>query len=381
MPTYNALPPHRILLGAGPSNVPPRVLEVLAHPPVGHLDPAFLRVMGEVRQLLRIAFQTDNEVTFPLSGTGSAGMEACLVNAVEPGDKVLVFVKGYFGERICEMVQRLGGELIRIEQEWGRGFDQGEMREAIRHHHPKVVAVVHAETSTGVLQPLDQIADAVREVDALLIVDCVTSLGGVPIFVDKWCWDIAYSGTQKCIGCPPGLAPVTFSKRAIERIKHRKHQPSSWYYDALLVSTYWVEDRAYHHTAPINMVYGLREALRLLLDEGLEARWERHRRNAEALVEGLQALGLRLLVPPEFRLPCLTAVIVPDGVDEASVRSYLMNEYNLEIGAGLGALKGRIWRIGLMGYSSQKRNVLLVLSALGAALQRQGFPADTSAAI
>lgn len=231
------------------------------------------------------------------------------------------------------------------------------------------------------LQPLDEIADAVREVDALLIVDCVTSLGGVPIFVDKWGWDIVYSGTQKCIGCPPGLAPVTFSKRAIERIKRRTHQPSSWYYDALLVSTYWVEDRAYHHTAPINMVYGLREALRLLLNEGLEARWERHRRNAEALVAGLQALGLKLLVPPEFRLPCLTTVTVPDGIDEALVRSYLMNEYNLEIGAGLGALKGRIWRIGLMGYSSQKRNVLLVLSALSAALQRQGFRADTSAAI
>ncbi|MCS7252955.1 MAG: alanine--glyoxylate aminotransferase family protein [Armatimonadota bacterium] len=375
------MPPNRILLGAGPSDVDPRVLRVLSHPPVGHLDPSFLCVMDEVREMLRVVFQTRNKLTFPLSGTGSAGMEACLANAIEHGDKVMVFVNGYFGERMCEMVNRLGGELVRVDCEWGSGFDQDEMCRLIRRHSPKVVAAVHAETSTGVLQPLDKVYEAVRDVDALLVVDCVTSLGGVPVFTDDWGWDMAYSGTQKCIGCPPGLAPITFNDRAINRVKMRKRKPTSWYYDAVLISTYWGEDRAYHHTAPINMVYALREALRLLLEEGLQKRWQRHAQNGEALVAGIEAMGLKLLVQKEFRMPCLTAVCVPEGVNEAKVRNCLLSEFNIEIGAGLGALKGRIWRIGLMGYSSQRRNVLLLLSALGAALRMEGFNADVSSAI
>lgn len=377
----SSMPPSRILLGAGPSNVDPRVLQALSHPPVGHLDPSFLCIMDEVREMLRVVFQTKNELTFPLSGTGSAGMEACLVNVVKPGDKVMVFVNGYFGERMCEMVKRIGGELIRVSCEWGRGFDQGEMCSLIRKHAPNVIAVVHAETSTGVLQPLDKVCEAAREVDALLVVDCVTSLGGVPIFSDEWGWDVAYSGTQKCIGCPPGLSPVTFSDRSVERMRLRKTKPTSWYYDAILISTYWGEDRAYHHTAPINMVYALREALRLLLEEGLQRSWRRHLENGEALAAGLKAMGLKLLVPDEFRLPCLIAVCIPDGVSDLEVRSRLLNEFNIEIGAGLDNLRGCIWRIGLMGYSSQRRNVFLVLSALGAALRMQGFNADISSAI
>lgn len=379
--SLNSMPPNRILLGAGPSDVDPKVLRALSYPLVGHLDPSFLCVMDEVREMLRIVFQTRNKFTFPISGTGSAGMEACLTNAIEPQDRVMVFVNGYFGGRMCEMVERLGGELIAIECEWGRGFEQDEMCKLIKQHVPKVVAAVHIETSTGVLQPFDKVYEAVREVDALLIVDCVTSLGGVPVFVDEWGWDMAYSGTQKCIGCPPGLAPVTFSDRSVERMRRRKRKPTSWYYDAVLISTYWGEDRAYHHTAPINMVYALREALKLLLEEGLQERWQRHAQNGEALVAGLEAMGLRLLVPKEFRAPCLTAVCVPEGVDEAKVRGYLLNEFGIEIGAGLGSLKGRIWRIGLMGYSSQRRNVLLVLSALGAALRREGFNADVLSAV
>ena len=377
----NSIAPERILLGAGPSNIDPRVLQVLSHPLVGHLDPSFLRIMDEVCQMLRMVFQTNNKLTFPLSGTGSAGMEASLVNVIEPGERVMVFVNGYFGERMCEMVERIGGELIRVDCEWGSGFDQDEMRRLIKKHSPKVVAVVHAETSTGVLQPLDALSDAVREVDCLLIVDCVTSLGGVPIFVDEWGWDVAYSGTQKCLGCPPGLSPMTFNERAVEKMRNRKRKPSSWYYDAMLISNYWGEERAYHHTAPISMVYALREALRLLFEEGLSERWERHAQNGEALIAGLEALGLKLFVSEEFRMPCLTAVCIPDGVDDVKVRSFLLNEFNIEIGAGLGPLKGKIWRIGLMGYSSQRKNVLLLLSALGTALRLQGFKADVSSAI
>ena len=377
----NSIAPERILLGAGPSNVDPRVLQVLSHPPVGHLDPSFLKIMDEVRQMLCIVFQTNNKLTFPLSGTGSAGMEASLVNTIEPGEKVMVFVNGYFGERMCEMVERIGGELIRVDCEWGRGFDQDEMRRLIKKHSPKVVAVVHAETSTGVLQPLDALSDLTYEIDCLLVVDCVTSLGGVPIFVDEWGWDVAYSGTQKCLGCPPGLSPITFSERAVEKMRRRKRKPSSWYYDAMLISNYWGEERAYHHTAPISMVYALREALRLLLEEGLTKRWTRHAQNGEALITGLEALGLKLFVSKEFRMPCLIAVCIPEGVDDVKVRSYLLNEFNIEIGAGLGPLKGKIWRIGLMGYSSQRKNVLLLLSALGAALRSQNFKADISSAI
>ncbi len=369
-------------MGPGPSNVDPRVLRAMVHQPVGHLDPEFLAIMDEVREGLRRLFCTRNGLTFPISGTGSAGMEACLANLIEDGDKVLVFVKGYFGQRMAQMAERMGAEVIVMEQEWGKAFDPDQACAAIRQHRPKVVALVHAETSTGVLQPVEEIARCVREHEALLILDTVTSLGGVPVLIDEWGIDVSYSATQKCVGAPPGLAPVTFSERAVAALKARKQPCRSWYFDALLVRTYWGEDRAYHHTAPINMVFALREALRLIDEEGLQNRWERHRVNGLALAAGLEALGLQLLVTePEHRLPVLTTVLVPDSVDDQKVRLRLLNEFHLEIGAGLGPLKGRIWRFGLMGYSSQKRNVFLALTALGAVLRDEGFPCDVTAAV
>lgn len=374
--------PNRILMGPGPSNVDPRVLRAMTHQPIGHLDPDFLSIMDEVREGLRRLFRTQNGLTFPISGTGSAGMEACLANLIEEGDRVLVFVKGYFGDRMAQMAKRLGAEVIVEEQEWGKAFDPDEACCAIRKHRPKVVALVHAETSTGVLQPVPEIAQCAREGDALLILDTVTSLGGVPVLVDEWGVDVSYSATQKCIGAPPGLAPVTFNQRAVAAVKARKQPCRSWYFDALLVHTYWSEDRAYHHTAPINMVYALREAVRLIDEEGLENRWERHRVNGQALATGLEALGLTLLVKePEYRLPVLTAVLIPEGVDDGKVRLRLLREFCLEIGAGLGPLKGRIWRFGLMGFSSQKRNVFLALAALGTVLREEGISVDVEAAL
>ncbi len=375
-------PPQRILMGPGPSNVDPRVLRAMGHQPIGHLDPDFLAIMDEVRQGLRRLFCTQNGLTFPVPGTGSAGMEACLANVVEEGDRVLAFVKGYFGDRMAQMASRMGAEVIVVEQEWGKAFDPDEACQAIRHYRPKVVTLVHAETSTGVLQPVVEIARCAREHDALLILDAVTSLGGVPLKVDEWGIDVCYSATQKCIGSPPGLAPVTFSNRAVEMLKARRKPCRSWYFDALLVRSYWGEDRVYHHTAPINMVFALREALRLIEEEGLTNRWERHRVNGLALAKGLEALGLTLLVTePEYRLPVLTPVLVPEGIDDQRVRLRLLREFNLEIGAGLGPLKGRIWRFGLMGYSSQKRNVFLALAALGEVLREEGFPCDVNEAL
>ncbi len=375
-------PPNRILMGPGPSNVDPRVLRAMVHQPIGHLDPDFLAIMDEVREGLRRLFRTRNGLTFPVSGTGSAGMEACLANLIEDGDKVLVFVKGYFGNRMAQMAERLGAEVVVVEQEWGKAFDPDDACDAIRQHKPKIVALVHAETSTGVLQPVEEIAKCARECDAIVVLDTVTSLGGVPVLIDEWGIDVSHSASQKCIGAPPGLAPVTFNSRAIEVLKSRKRPCRSWYFDALLVQSYWGEDRAYHHTAPINMVFALREALRLIEEEGLENRWERHRINGLALAAGLEAMGLTLLVnEPEHRLPVLTTVLVPEGVDEARVRSRLLNEFHLEIGAGLGPLKGRIWRFGLMGYSSQKRNVFLAISALGSILREEGVPCDVASGL
>ncbi len=353
----------------------------MTHQPIGHLDPDFLAVMDEVREELRRLFRTSNGLTFPISGTGSAGMEACLANLIEDGDKVLVFVKGYFGDRIAQMAKRLGADVIVVEQEWGKAFDPEDACKAIRRHCPKVVAIVHAETSTGVLQPADEISKCAREVDAILVLDTVTSLGGVPVLIDEWGVDVSFSATQKCIGAPPGLAPVTFNSRAVKVLQSRKSPCRSWYFDALLVKTYWGEDRAYHHTAPINMVFALREALRLIEEEGLENRWERHRVNGLALAAGLEAMGLNLLVTEmQHRLPVLTTVLVPEGIDDAHIRARLLNEFHLEIGAGLGPLKGRIWRFGLMGYSSQKRNVFLALAALGSTLRDEGFHCDIEGA-
>jgi alanine-glyoxylate transaminase/serine-glyoxylate transaminase/serine-pyruvate transaminase len=375
-------PPARILMGAGPSNVDPRVLRAMTHQPIGHLDPAFVAIMDEVKEGLRRLFQTRNGLTFPISGTGSAGMEACLANLIEPSDRVLVLLNGFFGDRMAQMAHRLGGEVFVVEQEWGTAFDPDTVRKSLLRHRPKLVCLVHAETSTGVLQPVADIARLVREQDALLVLDTVTSLGGVPVLVDEWGVDVAYSATQKCLGAPPGLAPVTFNERAIVALKARQRPCVSWYLDALLVHSYWGDDRAYHHTAPINMVFALREALRLIDEEGLEARWARHQVNGMAMMAGLQALGLTLLVrEPSHRLPVLITVLVPDGIDEAKVRARLLHEFHLEISAGLGPLKGRIFRFGLMGYSSQKRHVLLALTALGMILQEEGFACDLDAAI
>ncbi len=375
-------PPNRILMGPGPSNVDARVLRAMTHQPIGHLDPAFLVIMDEVREGLRNLFRTANNLTFPISGTGSAGMEACLANLIESGDKVLVLVNGFFGDRMVQMAERLGADVVTVKQEWGTAFDLETVRRAVKKNRPKLVCLVHAETSTGVLQPVEEIARCVREHDALLLLDTVTSLGGVPVLIDQWGIDASYSATQKCVGAPPGLAPVTFNNRAVNALKRRQHLPVSWYFDALLVRGYWGDERAYHHTAPINMVFALREALRLIDEEGLEKRWERHRVNGLALAAGLEAMGLRLLVTePTHRLPVLTTAVVPDGVDEALFRGRLLNEFHLEIGAGLGPLKGRVWRFGLMGSSSQKRHVLLALAALGTVLRDEGVACDVAAGL
>ncbi|HEY64690.1 MAG TPA: alanine--glyoxylate aminotransferase family protein [Caldilineae bacterium] len=363
--TYTDLNPSpRLLLGPGPSMVHPRVLRAMATPPVGHLDPDFLVIMNEIQELLRMVFETTNQLTIPISGTGSAGMEAALCNFIEPGDPILICVNGYFGERMVDMAGRYGAKVHRIDAEWGDVFSASQVEEALRSSKAKIVAIVHAETSTGALQPLEEIAEVAHKHGALLLVDAVTSLGGLPVAVDRVGIDICYSGSQKCLSCPPGLAPITVSPRAEEALRARRSPVANWYLDLTMVQKYWGAERSYHHTAPINMNYALREALRLVAEEGLEARFERHRRNARMLWEGLEELGLTLHVPESRRLPTLTTVRVPDGVDEAAVRRRLLEEYNIEIAGGLGALKGKIWRIGLMGHSSRPENVLTLLGAL-----------------
>jgi alanine-glyoxylate transaminase/serine-glyoxylate transaminase/serine-pyruvate transaminase len=335
---------------------------------VGHLDPVFLKLMEEIKELLRYAWQTDNQFTLPVSGTGSAAMEASIANVVEPGDVVLVAVNGYFGERLCEMASRYGADVRRIEKPWGQVFSLSEFKAALELHRPAVLALVHAETSTGAAQPLDGVGELCHLYDCLLLVDTVTSLGGVPLFVDAWEIDIAYSGSQKCLSCPPGIAPLTFGPRAMEKIHNRKSKVTSWYLDMTLVGQYWGKERVYHHTAPINMNYALREALRLVAEEGLSERWQRHRNNAELLWLGLSDLGLSCHVDYEYRLPSLTTVRVPEGVDAKAISKYLLTHYNIEIAAGLGQLAGKVWRIGLMGFNSRAENVLLLLRALGEAL-------------
>ena len=372
--TYGELnPPTRLLLGPGPSNVDPRVMRAMTAPLVGHLDPAFLEIMEESKELLKYAFMTENYLTLPVSGTGTAGMEAAMYNVVEPGDKVLVCVNGYFGVRMCDMAQRCGGELIRLDTEWGYAVDPAQVEQALKADEVKVVFVVHAETSTGVLQPLEEISRLAHEHGALLMVDTVTSLGGCPVKVDEWELDVVYSGTQKCVGCPPGLAPITFSPRAEKVLDARKTRIQSFYLDMTLVRKYWGQERFYHHTAPISMCYALREALRLLYEEGLEARWERHALNSRALMAGLQAMGLQPVAQDGYRLPQLNAVRVPEGIGDGKVRGRLLEEYSIEIGGGLGVLKGQIWRIGLMGYNSTARTVYVFLSALESVLQAEGF--------
>lgn len=357
------LPP-RLLLGPGPSNVHPRVLQAIAMQPVGHLDPCYLTLMNEVQELLRYAWQTDNQITIPMSGTGSAAMEATLANIVEPDDIVLVGVNGYFGNRLVDMAGRYGAKVEKIVKPWGEVFSLDELKTALETYRPQVLALVHAETSTGARQPLEGVGELCRQYDCLLLLDTVTSLGGVPIFLDEWGVDLAYSCSQKGLSCPPGLSPFTMGERAVAKMQKRQTPIKNWYLDISLLTKYWGQDRVYHHTAPVNMNFGLREGLRLIAEEGLTVRWQRHQATAELLWAGLAELGLTCHVPLEYRLPTLTTVKIPDGVDGKAISLRLLNEYNIEVGNGLGELAGKVWRIGLMGFNSRPENVLLLLSAL-----------------
>jgi alanine-glyoxylate transaminase/serine-glyoxylate transaminase/serine-pyruvate transaminase len=359
-----ANPPIRTLLGPGPSPVNPRVLEALSLPVVGHLDPKFLEIMDQSMAMLREVFQTKNRLALPMSGTGSAGMETCFVNLLEPGDKVLIGVNGVFGTRMVDVAQRCGAQVDRVEAEWGTALDAQQFKTALAKKNYRLAAVVHAETSTGVLQPLDDIAKLVRESGALLLIDAVTSLGGAPVRVDELGIDACYSGTQKCLGCPPGLSPVTFSERAVEVVRKRKTKVQSWYLDLSMIEKYWSSERVYHHTAPISMNYALHEALRIVLEEGLEKAWQRHRRVHETFVREMRKLELEPAVAEAIRAPMINAVKIPDGVDDATVRQRLYDEFNIEIGAGLGPLKGKIWRVGLMGHGSRVENVEILSKAL-----------------
>lgn len=372
-------PPNRILLGPGPSNVHPIVLRSMSSPLVGHLDPYFMGLMDEVMELLREVFATKNKVCFPISGTGMAGMEAAIVNLVQPGDEVIVGSNGFFGQRMAEIVRRCQGKPIEVSEEWGRAIDPEKIEGALSSSKADLVCVVHAETSTGVLQPLDRIARIARSHDALLLVDAVTSLSGCELKVDEMGIDVCYSGSQKCLNCPPGLAPITFNERAMERVRNRRTKVQSWYLDVSLIEQYWSEGRAYHHTAPISMIYALREALRIVAEEGLEARWARHKRNRDALIRGIEEMGLEMF-PPENRCPTLNAISVPEGVEDAAVRRFLLDRFNIEIGSGLGPLKGKIWRVGLMGINSSEQNVILFLGALERALRAAGFRVKGSGA-
>jgi len=371
----------RMLMGPGPSDVNPRVLEALSRPTIGHLDGQFLEVLNDIREMLQAVFQTDNPLTLAVSGTGSAGMETCVVNLIEPGDRMLVCVAGVFGQRMTDVAQRAGALVRTIEVPWGQVFSAESVAEAIRRQGPfKVVGIVQAETSTGADQPIEAISRAVHDAGGLLLVDTVTSLGGMEVDVDAWRIDACYSGTQKCLSCPPGLAPVTFSGAAEKVIAERASKVQSWYLDMNMVRKYWGSERLYHHTAPVNMNYALHEALRIVLAEGLPARWDRHRRNHRALKAGLEAMGIEYLADPAHQLPMLNAVAAPAGVDEAAVRKRLLADHAIEFGGGLGAFKGKAWRIGLMGESCTPRHVLAALEALEGILHEQGVLAETGLA-
>ena len=377
-------PPVRTLMGPGPSDVNPRILEAMGRPTIGHLDPVFVSMMEEMKVLLRYAFQTENELSMPVSAPGSAGMEMCFVNLVEPGDKVIVCQNGVFGGRMKENVQRCGATAIMVEDDWGVAVDPAKVEDAFKANpDAKILAFVHAETSTGAISDAKTLAELAHQHDCLVIADTVTSLAGSPLMVDDWDLDAVYSGTQKCLSCVPGLSPVTFNQRAIDVITSRKSTVQSWFLDLNLVLGYWGggAKRAYHHTAPINTLYALHEALVILQEEGIENSWARHEKNHNALRAGLEALGLELVVPEGQRLPQLNAVSIPDGVDEAAVRSALLSEYNLEIGAGLGAMAGKIWRIGLMGFASNETNVLFCLGALDAVLSGMKAPITSGVAV
>ena len=377
-------PPVRTLMGPGPSDVHPRILEAIGRPTIGHLDPEFVRLMDEVKELLKFAFQTQNALTMPVSAPGSAGMEACFVNLVAPGDKVIVAQNGVFGGRMKENVERCGGVAVMVQDDWGRPVDPQKVEEAL-HANPdaRLLAFVHAEKSTGARSDAAALCALASRHDCLSIVDTVTGLGGIEVNVDQWGADAVYSGTQKCLSCVPGLSPVTFSARASEAIRTRKTRVQSWFLDMSLVMAYWggSAQRTYHHTAPVNAVYALHEALLILREEGLENAWARHRLNHRALAAGAQALGLQFVVEDRYRLPQLNCISVPAGLDEAAVRRQLLADYNLEIGAGLGPLAGKVWRIGLMGYASNQTNVLFCLGALEAVMRQHGATVDAGRAV
>ncbi|ROR32682.1 pyridoxal-phosphate-dependent aminotransferase family protein [Inmirania thermothiophila] len=377
-------PPRRILMGPGPSDVHPRVLQAVAAPTIGHLDPDFVALMEEVKGLLRRTFRTGNILTFPVSGPGSVGMETCLVNLIEPGDTVVVCRNGVFGQRMEQIARRCGAEVVTVDAPWGRAVDPEALEAALaRNPRASLVAFVHAETSTGAQSDAQALAEVAHRHDCLVVADTVTSLGGTPVEVDAWGLDAVYSGTQKCLSCVPGLSPVTFGERALERVRGRRTPVQSWFMDVGLVADYWAGEgrRTYHHTAPVNAVYALHEALRLLHEEGLERAWARHRLHHEALKAGLEALGLAFVVPEAERLPQLNAVRIPEGVDDAEVRTRMLREHGIEIGAGLGELAGRIWRIGLMGYGAREDNVLACLRALGQVLAELGRDVSAEAAV
>jgi alanine-glyoxylate transaminase/serine-glyoxylate transaminase/serine-pyruvate transaminase len=353
-------------MGPGPSNVHPRVLEAMARPTIGHLDPKFIELMDEIKELLKYTFQTKNEVTFAVSGPGSVGMETCLVNLVEPGSKVLVCINGVFGGRMKSIVERCGAEAIVVSMPWGRAIDPQLFEDTLKKNQGiNVCSFVHAETSTGARSDIKTLTEIAHQHNYLVIADTVTSLGGIPLLIDEWNIDVSYSGSQKCLSCPPGLSPVTFNERAIEFNKNRKTPVQSWFMDLNLILSYWSGNtkRAYHHTAPINALYALHESLLLLQEEGIENSWKRHKVNGERLVAELEKIGLKPFVKENERLPQLTSVAVPEGIDEAAVRKSLLDDYNIEIGAGLGELAGKVWRIGLMGYSSNEENIKACVSA------------------
>ena len=378
------LPAQRLLMGAGPANVHPRVLQAMTASLLGHLDPVFLQVMDDVRGMLRLVFRTTNSATLPVSGTGTAGMEAACVNIIEPGDVFIVATNGYFGERLAEIASRAGAVVYTVDHPVGEPVSAQTIKaELAKHPVVKGVGVVHAETSTGVITPIAEIAKVVHDAGALLVVDAVTSLGGAPLEVDAWDIDVCYSGTQKCLGAPPGLAPITFGERAVEVMRNRKTKVQSFYLDMTALNDYW-EQRVYHHTAPISMIYSLREALRMVLEEGLENRWRRHANNAAALIAGVDAMGLRIVANPDFRLPSLTAIYAPGDIPEGDVRKYLLEKFNIEVSGGLAtmpALAGKIWRIGLMGHNSTASNVLFFLSALETALAASEYEVAAGAGV
>lgn len=378
-PTLN--PPIRTLLGPGPSDIHPRVLQAIGKNTVGHLDPYYLQLMDASQKMLRALFRTENRMTFSVSATGSAGMEATVVNLIEPGDSMIVCVNGVFGARMCDVAERAGARVTKVERPWGEVFTPEDLKEALAKAKPKVVGIVMAETSTGAWQPIEEISRIVHDSGAMLLVDAVTSLGGVPVEVDGWEIDAIYSGSQKCLSCPPGLAPVSFNERAMKTILSRKTKVQSWYLDVTMLASYWGSDRVYHHTAPINMSYALYEALQIIHEEGLEKCFARHMLNHQALKAGLSALHIEYSAQEGHQLPMLNAVHIPAGVDDARVRSDLLNRFGIEIGSGLGAFKGKVWRIGLMGYGSRPANVLLFLAALEQLLAEQDYQFDHGSSI